>query len=86
MVNSKLKTCFKREESKHFIYRDYRNFNDIHFRMDPENKLEKFPKHSENFEKEFGNFLDAHAPGKTKVLHGIDIINRMLRRIFVKSL
>ena len=65
-----LKRCFKREESKHFIYRDYKNFNDTYFRMDLENKLEKCPKHHENFEKTFVNVLDAHAPRKTKVLRG----------------
>ena len=51
-----LKTCFKREESKHFIYRDYKNFNDVKFRMDRENKLEGCPKHYENFEKTFVNY------------------------------
>ena len=65
-----LKTCFKREEPKHFIYRDYKNFNDMNFRTDLENKLEECPKHYENFEKTFVNVLDAHAPRKTKVLRG----------------
>ena len=63
-----LKTCFKREESKHFIYRDYKNFNDTDFCLDLENKLEKCPKHYENFEKTFVNVLNAHAPRKTKIL------------------
>ena len=40
LVYSMLKACFKREESKHFIYRDYQNFIDINFRMHLENKLE----------------------------------------------
>ena len=56
LVYSMLKTCFKREESKHFIYRDYKNFNDVKFRMDRENKLEGCPKHYENFEKTFVNY------------------------------
>ena len=64
------KTCFKRGESKHFIYRDYKNFNEINFRKDLEDKLEECPKHYENFEKTFVNVLDAHAPRKTKVLRG----------------
>ena len=38
--------------------------------MDLESKLEEYPKHYENFEKSFANVLDAHAPRKTKVLHG----------------
>ena len=65
-----LKTCFKREESKHLIYRDYKNFNDINIRMDLENKLQECPKHYENFEKVFAIVLDAHAPRKTKILRG----------------
>ena len=65
-----LKTRFKREEPKYFIYRDYKNFNDMNFRKDLENKLEECSKHYENFEKTFVNVLDAHAPRKTKVIRG----------------
>ena len=65
-----LKTCFKREEAKHFIYRDYKNFNDVNSRMGLENELEECPKHYENSEKTFANVSDAHAPRKTKVLRG----------------
>ena len=65
-----LKTCFKREESKIYIYRDYKNFNDTDFRMDLENELEECPKHYEYFEKTFVNVVDAHAPKKAKVLRG----------------
>ena len=70
LVYSMLKTRFKREESKDFIYRNYKSFNDMNFRKDLENKLEECPKHYENFEKTFVNVLDAHAPRKTKVLRG----------------
>ena len=45
LVYSMLKTPFKREESKHFIYRDYKNFNDMNFCKDLENKPEECPKH-----------------------------------------
>ena len=79
-------TCFKREESKRFIYRDYKNFNDIDFRMDLENKLEKCPKHYKNFEKTFVSVSDAHAPRKTGKRFYAVIINTMLIRIFVKLL
>ena len=34
LVYSMLKTRFKREESKHFIYRDYKNFNEMNFCKD----------------------------------------------------
>ena len=35
LVYSILKTCFKIEESKHFIYRDYKNFNNTDFSHEP---------------------------------------------------
>ena len=66
LVYSMLKTRFKREESKHFIHRDYKNFNEMNFCKDLKNKLEECPKHYEIFEKIFANVLDAHAPRKTK--------------------
>ena len=65
LVYYMLKTCFKKEELKHFIYRDYKNFNDINFCMDLENNLEECPKHYEIFEKTIVNVLDAHTPKKT---------------------
>ena len=70
LVYSMLKTSFKREESKHFIYRDYKNFIDTDFRMDLGDKHEECPKHYKNFEKTFVNVSDAHAPRKTKILRG----------------
>ena len=79
-----LKTCFKREESRQFIYRDYKDFNYINFCMDLENKLEECSKPYKNFEKTFVNVLDAHAPTKTKLLR--DNHKSMFIRIFIKSL
>ena len=82
-----LKTRFKREESKHFIYRNYKNFNDLNFRKDLENKLEDCSKHYENFEKAFVNVLDAHAPRKFKVLRGNHKphVDKNLRKAIMKS-
>ena len=65
-----LETLFKREEPKHFVYLDYKNFNDINFCLDLKNKLEECPKYYKHFKKTFLNVLDAHAPRKTKVLGG----------------
>ena len=81
-----LKTRFKREESKHSIYRDYKNFNDMNFHKDLENKLEECPKHYENFEKTFVNVLDVHAPRKTKVLRGNHKphVDKNLRKVIMK--
>ena len=36
LLYSMLKTCFQREESNLFIYRDYKNFNDTDFHIDLE--------------------------------------------------
>ena len=86
LVYSMLKTRFKREESNHFIYRDYRNFNDMNFRKDLKNKLEECPKHYEIFEKTFANVLDAHTPRKTKVLLGNhkSHVDKNLRKAILK--
>ena len=70
LVYSILKTCFKREESKHFIYHDYKNFNEINFRMELENKLQEYSKHWKKFKKTFVNVVGLHIPRKTKVLRG----------------
>ena len=48
---SLLKTTFKKEESKQFISRDYKNFDNANFRMDLESKLNSCPKKCGNFEK-----------------------------------
>ena len=66
LIYSMLKTTFKKEESKQFIYRDYKNFDNTNFQMDLESKLNNCPKKYENFEKTFENVLNAHAPKKTK--------------------
>ena len=84
LVYFMLKTCFKGEELKHFIYRDFKSVNNPDFRIDLENKLEECPKNYISFEKTFVNFLDAHTPRKTKVLRGNH--KPMLIRTFVKPL
>ena len=86
LVYSMLRTYFKREESKHFIYRDCKTCNDINFRMDLENKLEECPKHYENLEKTFVNVLDAHAPWKTKALRSSQKprVHKNLRKAIMK--
>ena len=68
LIYSILKTTFKKEESKQFIYRDYKNFVNTNFQMDLERKLNNCPKKYENFQKTFENVLNAHAPKKTKFL------------------
>ena len=79
-----LKTTFKKEESRQFIYRDYKNFDNTNFQMDLEIKLNNCPKKYENFEKTFENVLNAHAPKKTKFLRGNQKLT--LTKIFAKPL
>ena len=83
-----LKTCFKKEESKYFIYREYKNFNGTDFRMDLENNLEECPKCYHNFGKTFVNILDAHSPRKPKVLrdnHKPDVDKNLRKAIMKRS-
>ena len=75
---------FKRE---HFIYHGFKSFNNINFRMDPENKLEECPKHYENFEKTFVNLLHPHTSRKTEVLrcNHKPHVGQHLRKVIMKD-
>ena len=86
LIYSMLKTTFKKEESKQFIYRDYKNFDNTNFQMDLESKLNNCPKKYENFEKTFENVLNAHAPKKTKFLRGNQKppVDKNLRKAIMK--
>ena len=81
-----LKTTFKKEESKRFIYRDYKNFVKTNFQMDLESKLNNCPKKDENFQKTFENVLNPHAPKKTKFLRGNQKphVDKNLRKAIMK--
>ena len=50
LIYSMLKTTFKKEDSKRFIYRDCKNFNNEYFQNDLKNGLSKCPKNYELFE------------------------------------
>ena len=63
-----LKTTFKEEESKQFIFYDYKNFDNTNFQMDLESKLNNCPKKYGIFEQTFENILNAHTLKKTKFL------------------
>ena len=79
-----LKTTFKKEESKQFIFRDYKNFDNTNFQMDLESKLNSCPKKYGIFEETFENVLNAHAPNKTNFC--VVIRNLTLTKIFGKPL
>ena len=86
LVYFMLKTC-KREESKHFIYCVYQNFNDRNLWVGLENKLAECPKHCENSEKTFGNVLDVHAIRKTEPFRGNHKphFDKNIRKVFIKQ-
>ena len=44
LIYSMLKTTFKKEESKHFIYHDYKDFDNTNFQIDLKSKLNNCPK------------------------------------------
>ena len=81
-----LKTTFKKEESKQFIFRDYENFDNTNFQMDLESKLNSCPKKYGIFEETFENVLNAHAPNKTKFLRGNQKphVDKNLRKAIMK--
>ena len=68
LIYSMLKTTFKKEDSKHLIYRDYKNFSKKYFRNDFKNGLTKCTKNYESFENIIVVVLDRHAPRKIKIL------------------
>ena len=86
LIHSMLKTTFKKEESKQFVFRDYKNFDNINFQMDLESKLNNCPKKYGIFEKTFENVLNAHAPKKTKFLRGNQKrhVDKNLRKAIMK--
>ena len=86
LIYSILKTTFKKEDSKHLIYRDYKNFNNEYFHNDLKNGLSKCPKNYESFENVFVTVLDRHAPRKTKILHGNQKphVDKHLRKTIMK--
>ena len=61
-----LKSTCKKEDSKRFIYRDCKNFNNEYFQNDLKNVLLKCPKNCESFENVYVTVLDRHALRKTK--------------------
>ena len=65
LIHLMLKTAFKMEESKQFIFGYYRNFYNTNFQMDLERKLNNCPKKYRIFEKTSENVLNTHAPKKT---------------------
>ena len=88
LIYSMSQTTFKREESKQFIYHEYKNFDKTNFQMGLEGKHNNCPKKYGNFEKTFENLLSAHGSNKTKFLGGNQKphIDYKLRKAIMKPL
>ena len=86
LIYSILKTTFKKEESKKFIFCDYKNFDNTNFQIDLESELSNCPKKYGIFEKTFENVLNAHAPKKIKFLRGNQKphVDKNLRKAIMK--
>ena len=86
LIYSMLKTTFKKEEPKQFIYRDYKNFDKENFYTDLESQLSNCSQKYEHFENTFVEVLNAHAPKKTKILRGNQKphVDKNLRKAIMK--
>ena len=56
LIYSMLKTTFKKEESKQFIYHDNKNFDNTNFQMDLETKFNNCPKKKKTLKKHLKMF------------------------------
>ena len=65
-----LQTTFKKEDSKRFIYHDYKDLNNKYLENYLKNGLSKCSKSHEQFENIFVLVLDRRVPRKIKILRG----------------
>ena len=63
-----LKTTFEKEESIKVTYRDYKQFQWENFEKDLTSSLRNCNGEYENYEQNFIEVLNAHAPKKVKIL------------------
>ena len=85
MVVTVLKTTFPKQGPTVINYRNYKNFNEIAFRNDPREELERIESSDLNyssFETTFDKVLDKHAPVKKKYVRANDkpFMTRALRK------
>ena len=88
MTVTVLKTFFKKKKPNVIKYRDYKHFNDVLFRDELKNELDKFDKEKmdyNTFSKIFMNTLNRHAPIKEKLVRGNNapFMNKTLSKSFM---
>ena len=81
-----MKTIFKCEEPKKLIYRNYSNFSQKDFQNELLLNIGDGKNNYLEFEKNFVETLNKHAPKKTKIFRGNHKphINKILRKAIVK--
>ena len=86
LIYSVMRTTFKCEESIKFIYRNYSNFSQKDFQSDLLLNIGHRKNNYLEFEKNFVETLDKHAPKKTKIFRGNHKphINKTLRKAIMK--
>ena len=86
LIYSVMGTTFKCEESIKFIYRNYSNFSQKDFQSDLLLNIGHRKNNYLEFEKNFVETLDKHAPKKTKIFRGNHKphINKILRKAIMK--
>ena len=86
LLYSVMKTTFKCEEPKKFIYRNYSNFSQKNFQSDLLLNIGDGKNNYLEFEKNFVETLNKHAPKKTKIFRGNHKpnINKTLRKAIMK--
>ena len=86
LIYSVMKTTFKCEEPKKLIYRNYSNFSQKDFQSDLLLNIGDGKNNYLEFEKNFVETLNKHAPKKTKIFRGNHKphINKTLRKAIMK--
>ena len=68
MVVSVLKHTFRRSAPKELVYRDYKNFDSVFFKIELEDKLNQQKNEYKHFEQILLEILNIHSPKKKKLL------------------
>ena len=69
MIYTILKTKFEKFEPKKLVYRNFKQFDSDHFKLDIYNSISAVRTHTA-FENNVVSILDKHAPKKTRSLRG----------------
>ena len=88
MVLTVLKVKFEKNEKQTLTFRDYKHYDENHFRNDLAIKLKKYSTTCESFEKDFLEVFEKHAPKKTKYIRAnqVPYMSKALRKaIMVRS-